>query len=110
MVIRTRLVVALAMLAAVGCATHPPVGRADLLEFLHDGTTSRADVILKLGPPNRTFENNRIASWRLAKDEAGYFLVAPTPTGWYGARYELVVVFTANDVMEQHSLVEIRAP
>ena len=107
---RTRLLVAVVMLAAAGCATRPPVGRADLLDFLHDEATSRADLILKLGAPARTFDDNRIASWRLAKDDAGYFLVATTPTDWYGARYELVVVFAATGVVERHSLVEIRAP
>jgi hypothetical protein len=86
------------------------MGRADLLDFLQDGRSSREDVYLKFGPPAREFEKGRIVSWRLGKDEAGYLLVSSAGAGWYGARYELVVVFAANDIVQRHSIVEIRAP
>jgi hypothetical protein len=104
-----RLLVAAAFVALAGCATQPPRGQGNLLEFLRDGETSRTDVYLKLGTPSRTYETNRIASWRLDKDEAGYFLVSSS-SGWRGTRYELVVVFGTDDVVKRHSLVEIRSP
>ena len=106
---RRRFVLAFPLLV-VACATQPMQGRADLLGFLQDGKSTREDLYLKLGPPSREFEKGRIVSWRLSKDEAGYFLVSSAATGWYGARYELVVVFTTDNVVQRHSLVEIRAP
>jgi hypothetical protein len=107
---RAALLLVTAILAA-GCATTPPppaLGQPDLLNFLQDGRTTRADTYLKLGPPGREFESGRIATWRLDRDAGGYFLVSSGKTGWRGARYELVVVFGEDGVAQRHSLVEVR--
>jgi len=80
-----------APLLIVACATPPPKGRADLLDFLHDGRSTREDVYLKRGPRACEIETGRLVSWRLAKDEAGCLLVSSAAAGWLGARYELVV-------------------
>jgi hypothetical protein len=93
------------------CATTPPppaFGQPDLLGFLQDGRTTRADAYLKLGPPGREFESGRIATWRLDQDAGGYFLVSSGRAGWRGARYELVVIFGEDGVAQRHSLVEVR--
>jgi hypothetical protein len=92
------------------CATPGPKGRADLLEFLNDGRTTRDETYLKLGPPAREFEQGRIVSWHLARDESGYIPIHAAARGWYGVRYELVVVFGADNVVQRHSMVEMRAP
>lgn len=108
--LRSVLLLLTAMLVA-SCATTPPppaYGQPDLLGFLQDGRTTRADAYLKLGPPGREFENGRIASWRLDRDAGGYFLVSSGRTGWRGARYELVVIFGEDGVAQRHSLVEVR--
>jgi len=68
-----------------------------------------SEVYLKRGPRAREFETGRIVSWRLGKEEAGYLLVSSAAAGWLGARYELVVVFAANDTVQRHPLVEVRA-
>jgi hypothetical protein len=92
------------------CATPAPIGRADLLEFLKEGRTSRDEIYLMLGPPAREFERGRIVSWHLARDELGYALIDSSARGWHGVRYELIVVFDADNVVQRHSTVEIRAP
>ena len=93
----------------VACTTPGPKGRADLLDFLEDGRISRDAVYLKLGAPAREFDQGRIVSWYLARDESGYIVLAPAARLPFGARYELVVVFGADDVVQRHSVVEIRA-
>lgn len=94
------------------CATAPPpppaVGRHDLLDFLQDGRTTRADVYMKLGPPGREFERGRITTWRLHRDAGGYYLVSSAGMGWRGGRYELVIEFGEDSVAQRHSLIEVK--
>jgi hypothetical protein len=87
----------------------PVIPEENLLAFIVDGTTTSADVMLKLGRPSARFENGRVAIWRLNRAPADYFVV-PADCGWRGVRYELVVVFSPQRVVERHSLVEIRTP
>lgn len=104
------LAMLVAALLIAACASEPPLlGRKDLLDFLVDGRTPATEVYLQLGPPAARFEDGRIATWRLDKDAAGYLVVA-AHGGWQGVRYELVVVFSAERVVEQHRLIEVRSP
>lgn len=92
------------------CATEaPPKGRGDLLEFILDEKTPASEVYLRLGMPARTFEGGRIATWRLARDAGGLYVVA-AQGGWLGVRYELVVEFSDARLVRRHSLVEVHAP
>lgn len=105
-----RLAASLAVLLAAllsACAT-PPNGRSDLLDFLADGRTQREEVILRLGDPAAQYEGNRIQTWRLAKDDGGYFLAGGPRSDWSAAPYSLVLVFDASGVLERHSLVQVR--
>ena len=106
------LALAAACTLLASCATPEPaavVRKDNLLSFIVDGTTTSTDVMLKLGPPSARFENGRVAMWRLNQDQGDYFVI-PANCGWSGVRYELVVAFTPQRVVERHSLVEIRAP
>ncbi len=100
--------VALAVLQLAGCAS-PPAGRKDLLEFLHDGSTTRAQVELALGEPNAQFENSRVLAYRLKKGAAGYVLLRQRD-GWTSVQYDLMLLFDAAGVLQRHSLVEVRSP
>jgi len=102
------LICGAALLLVTGCATAPPVGQRDLLAFVTDGVTAKSDVFLRLGPPGREFEGGRIATWRVAEDEGGYYVVASATDGWRGSRHEFVVVFGADGRVERHSLVQLR--
>ena len=97
-----------------GCATPPVKGRADLLEFLVDGTTTRETVLLQLGQPSGRFEHEKILTYRLGYDEKTrhYWLVEreSDPTGWstwLHAQYSLVLVFDEQGVLRKHSRVEV---
>lgn len=103
-----RLICGAALLLITGCATAPPVGQPDLLAFVTDGVTPKSEIFLRLGPPGREFEGGRIATWRVANDEGGYYVVASSTEASRGSRHELVVVFGANGRVERHSLVQLR--
>ena len=101
---------AAALLLLAACATEPPPrGRGDLLDFIVDGQTPATELHLRLGMPTRTFEGGRIATWRLARDAAGLYVVA-AQGGWTGVRYELVVEFSEARLVQRHALVEVHAP
>lgn len=62
---------------AAACATRRiqplPVepGPHPLLSFIHDGVTTRDDVLLKLGMPSAQFEGQRIVTYELGVDDRG---------------------------------------
>lgn len=99
-----------------GCATTESLrGRADLLDFLADGKTTREEVVLKLGQPSAQFQHENILTYRLNIEPKnhGYYVVgreAPTEFGWStwsGVKYSLVLVFDEAGVLRKHSLVEV---
>jgi len=106
--------VGLSLLLA-GCATTPLQGRADLLNFLADGQTTRLDVIVALGQPSARFESDKVLTYRLCYEPKnhGYYVVdrePPDETGWstwLRAKYSLVLVFDDAGVLRKHSLVEV---
>jgi hypothetical protein len=110
------LVLTLALTLA-GCATTQIKGRADLLDFLADGKTTKEEVLLKLGQPSGKFEGEKIFTYRLGFDthSRGYYVVqrapamGPEPTwaAWINTKYSLVLVFGEQNVLRKYSLVEV---
>jgi hypothetical protein len=97
-------------LLGAGCATTNPF-HADpqLLGFLEDGRTSKEAILLKLGQPSAVLESERYLTYRLGYDNKdGYFLIERAPLGWFGVKYNLVLVFDGQGVLKRHSLVEVR--
>jgi hypothetical protein len=91
-----------------GCAIGVQVGDPTLLDFLNDGQTTRTEVILNLGQPSATFENERIQTYRIGGDgESGYFVRGASGT-WYETNFSLVLVYDADGTLQSHSLVKIR--
>ena len=109
------LIILPAALSLVGCATAPPVkGRPDLLNFLTDGRTRKAEVLTTLGQPSGRFESQKILTYRLEYEpkDKGYYVVErePTPSGWpmwTRTQYSLVLVFDDAGVLQKHSLVKV---
>jgi len=105
----------------VGCATSPLAEKTaeksaekTFLESLEDGKTSKQMVILKLGQPSATFEGERILTYRIGKDDYGFF-VLDRLTGefvrnvsWTGTKFSLVLIFDENNVLQKHSMVPVR--
>lgn len=111
---RLRLQLAAIVLGAMclaGCAT-PAIQGADprLLEFLRDGASTRDEIMLALGQPSATFQQERILSYRLGEDaKQGYFVVQPNSASpWLNVRYSLVLVFDSGGTLQKHSLVPVQ--
>ena len=95
----------------VGCATTPIPGAShDLLKFLQIGQTTRQEVLLKLGQPSASFEQEKILTYRLGEDaKQGYYLIMPyAATEWKEVHYSLVLVFDSSSVLQRQSLVAVQ--
>jgi hypothetical protein len=99
-----------------GCATTPAPfkGSPDLLNFLADDETTRAEVLVTLGQPSGQFAADKILTYRLGYDPGnhGYYPVErePTPSGWPNwslAKFSLVLVFDEAGMLRKHSLVKV---
>ncbi len=120
--VKSFLLIALGLFA--GCVATPrvqpnPVAqiiRSDLLSFLQEGTTTREEVLLKLGTPSMRFEGERILTYQLRIDKDGVVqLFWPRRselkvqdswlTYWEPKIHSLVLVFGPNGVLEKYSLV-----
>ena len=98
----------LAILLLVSCATPRQYGNPALVDFINDGETSRAKVILNLGQPSATFEDEHILTYRIGGSrETGYF-VRDAPGTWYETSFSLVLVFDADSTLQSHSMVKVR--
>lgn len=95
----------LALLSA--CASTPPIGKHDLLDFLQDGRTTKEEVFLRLAEPSATFEDGRIFTYRLNEDEGGYTIKGAKSKGWSG-KYSLVLSFDEGGILRRHSLVRVQ--
>lgn len=108
------------LMALAACATPKvqaipaeQVIRSDLLSFVHDGVTTREEVLLKLGTPSAQFEGQRILTYQIRIDKDGGASVFwprrselhPGLTHWEPGVYSLVLVFGADGVLAKHSLV-----
>ena len=107
-----------------GCGAQPRAPTHDQIEkgplsFLQDGTTTREDVLLRLGTPTGQFEGDRILTFRLAISRA--LEVRPASRValtyrhddqgvWNGTTHELVVVFDGKNVVQKHRLIQIQDP
>lgn len=94
-----------------GCATvRVPGADPKLLEFLQPGSTTRQQVIVKLGQPSAAFELESILTYRIGEDEEqGYYIVTPKALlQWQETRYSLVLVFDENGILQKKSLVDVR--
>jgi len=100
---------------------------ASNLSFIRDGKTSRSEILAQLGQPASVYENGRIVIYWLQEGSSGE-LQATTKNmaalgidtrsyqhnSVYGSiesksgYYNLILVFTDNDILEEHSLVFIR--
>jgi hypothetical protein len=104
------------VITLAGCATQPLKGRADLLDFLADGKTTREEVITALGQPSGRFEKDRILTYRLGfqSETKSFYIVeresSPSIRGWatwMNANYSLVLIFDDTGILKKHSLDKV---
>jgi hypothetical protein len=104
------------LLSMAGCATPSdrgmPGSRVDLLDFLKDGSTTREEAIVCLGQPSAVLERENLLVFCIGEDvNKAYFVIDQFYTGgrvWETARYSLVLVFDADDVLQKHNLVAVK--
>jgi hypothetical protein len=103
---------AAALLLSVSEATEvAAAGNPRLLEFLQDGTTTRAEVELRLGRPSLSLEQGKILAYRIGGYSGGrnYYVVKKDPERkWQRVHYSLVLVFDANQLLQRHNMVNVQ--
>ena len=99
---------------SAGCVAQPTAQQweQNALAFLVDGSTTREQILLKLGEPTGRFESDRILTYRIARKDPDEVRVIPRSTdvgapNYSGIDYSLVLVFSGN-VLHTHSLVPVR--
>ncbi len=106
------VLIALFFLLSAGCETPRiiPGASLDLLRFIQEGKTTREEIVLKLGQPAASFEQEKILTYRLGEDpKQGYFLIVPNQLRqWQAVAHSLVLVFGADGVLQKHSLVKVQ--
>lgn len=110
---RLALAAILISLLLTGCAT-PPNARTDLLAFLEAGKTTREEVLLTLGQPSGSFEQERIFTYRIGEyGEHGYFIISPKvvlpaqSTSWQNVQFSLVIVFDDQGRLRKQQLIRV---
>ncbi len=94
-----------------GCETpRIPGASPELLGFLQVGTTTREQVVLKLGQPSASFEQEHILTYRVGEDKRqGKYIVAPKALmPWERTHYSLVLVFTEDGRLAKMNLVDVQ--
>jgi hypothetical protein len=97
----------LAVVLTVACATQENRGDPALLEFITIGQTTRTEVVLRLGKPSASFEDERILTYRIGGDSSNGYFVRDAAGSWYETSYSLVLVFGSGGVLENQSLVRV---
>lgn len=102
------------VLACAGCAALPPAGGDELVGFLRDGQTTRAEAERRLGRPSGVFESGRLLTYRVGYDETGRrYRVVPREGNasgwpdWTKADYSLVLLFEGGR-LRQHELIKVK--
>ena len=96
------------MLMLAGCAVSG--ARKDLLDFLQPGTTTRAEVLTRLGAPSASFEHDSILTYKISTSTGHGYYVRPRAMvqSWYDVKYSLVLVFNTNSILQKKSLVDVK--
>ncbi len=92
--------------ALTGCASPRMLGDPALLQFLQVSSTTRDQVVARLGAPLAAFEPDRVMIYGLDRDRAGYVL------GWRetslpGGRLHLVIEFDERAVLRRYAVVNV---
>lgn len=92
-----------------GCVTPIPGASSTLLSFLHEGSTKREEVLLKLGQPSASFEQERIFTYRIGEDpKQGQYVITPKAMmPWQRVHYSLVLIFDEGGTLTRHNLVTV---
>ncbi len=108
------------LLLLTGCGPTLQIAQSEVeqkwLAYLKDGSTTKEEVLLRLGLPAARFEGERILTYRLMlTDEEGLVVVArefnmrdPRLSYWPRGEYSLVLVFDGKYILQRHALLRVR--
>ncbi len=111
---------ALLLLEGFSCAPTQKIineeTRAQWLPYLEAGKTTKEHVLLRLGVPSATFENERILTYRMMLNQKEGLVVIwreldvkqPWLSQWVKANYSLVLIFDDQQILKLHSLLRVR--
>ena len=105
--VKSIIICTLTVVLTVACAAQDNRGDATLLEFITIGQTTRTEVLLNLGNPSASFENEHILTYRIGGNSIDGYFVRDAPGSWYETNYSLVLVFDPGGVLEKQSLVRV---
>jgi hypothetical protein len=117
-VIPLAIVVAFSAATLPGCAaqhhqaTSPEVDPMSSFPGLTPGHTTREQVLLTIGKPAATYENERIFIYRLSRRPDGHLVRVAADSVWVRADtdlYDFVVVFDGAGALKTTSLVHLGA-
>lgn len=103
------------MLWMVGCSsvsTLDPMIVDERFKFIRDATTSRQEVLDRLGEPANRYEDGLILTYLIREDRDRRFRVVNPGTedgpAFRSEIYNLVLVFGPDGRLERHSVVRVR--
>lgn len=76
------------------------------IKFLRVGTTTRQEILDRLGEPARRHDDGRVLTYLLYRDRRGQLRPSPPPRET-SVRYHLFLVFGRDDRLEAHPLVPL---
>lgn len=100
-----------ALLSACSANTVSPVEPSITTQkfgFLHDGETTKQEVLDRMGPPFRAHEMDRTLTYSVFENELGKIDLGANT--YSRAGYTLTLIFDGKDVLRQHSLIFQGAP
>jgi hypothetical protein len=90
-------------LALTACSTVARVDDSKVdrqLAFLRVGQVTRSEVIQRLGKPNKSYEGERIVSYRITESD--------DQVNYYSPQFCLMLVYAENDVLVRRSLISLQ--
>lgn len=106
----TLLIVSLSIVMGclAGCVTARKVDSSTMSKyegFIQDGTTTKQEVLDRLGPARSEYESGRILIYHVYLQDDGRMSLHKK-----GTCHACVLVFDADNVLERHSLVKYGCP
>ena len=106
----TLLIVSLSIVMGClgGCVTARKVDSSTMSKyegFIHDGKTTKQEVLDRLGPAQSDYESGRIFIYHVYLQDDGRMTLDKK-----GTCHACVLVFDADNVLERHSLVKYGCP
>jgi hypothetical protein len=90
------LIVVLAFSCAPKRQVIDPQLEGERFGYLQDGKINRQEIIDRLGNPHHSYEDGRIIIYSWFDIEDVY------------VKYDIVLIFNENDILEKHSVVRVR--